>query len=165
MAGAATQHRKETEHERLDRNLDELLGELRVALPGVQVLFAFLLIVPFNARFTEVTPFQEKVYFATLLVTAVSSLLLIAPGVHHRLLFRRDEKRYLVRTANRLAISGLSLLGLAVALAIMLVTDFLFGTATTIVATCLIVLPTIAVWYAIPIRRRLAGSRSAVDPL
>ena len=80
--------RDETEDERLDRNLGELLQELRVALPGVQVLFAFLLAVPFQQNFTEITPFEEKVYFGTLLCTAISAALLISPSAYHRLTFR-----------------------------------------------------------------------------
>ena len=80
--------REETEGERLDRNLGELLQELRVALPGVQVLFAFLLAVPFQQGFTKITSFQKDVYFATLLLTAISAVLLISPSAYHRLTFR-----------------------------------------------------------------------------
>ena len=85
--------RDESEAERLDRNLGELLQELRVALPGVQVLFAFLLAVPFQQNFTEITPFQEKAYFATLLFTAISAALLIAPSAYHRITFRLQRRR------------------------------------------------------------------------
>ena len=81
--------------ERLDRNLGELLQELRVALPGVQVLFAFLLAVPFQQHFTEISGFEKKVYFATLLLTALSAALLIAPSAYHRLTFRYQQKREL----------------------------------------------------------------------
>src|SRR5215210_9462632 len=88
--------REESERERLDRNLQEMLGELRVALPGVQVLFAFLLVVPFNQRFGQVTPFQEKVYFVTLLFAAAASVCLIAPTMHHRITFRHQQKEYVV---------------------------------------------------------------------
>src|SRR5206468_5900239 len=95
--------RDETDWERADRNLQELLGELRVALPGVQVLFAFLLVVPFNQRFADVTDFQEKLYFVSLLLTAGASAFLIAPTVHHRLEFRLQDKEYIVVVANRLA--------------------------------------------------------------
>src|SRR5918999_2862223 len=105
--------RRESDEERLDRNLQELLGELRVALPGVQVLFAFLLVVPFNPGFAEVTAFQEKLYLVTLLLAAAASALLIAPSVHHRILFRRQEKEFLVVTANRLVVIGLGCLALA----------------------------------------------------
>src|SRR6476660_5784776 len=84
--------RDETEEERLDRNLSELLQELRVALPGVQVLFAFLLTVPFQQGFTKITPFQERVYFVTLLLTALSAALLITPTAYHRVTFRYQQK-------------------------------------------------------------------------
>src|ERR1700704_4867094 len=92
--------RDETPFERADRNLAELLNELRVALPGVQVLFAFLLVVPFNQRFSATTPFQRGAYFATLLLTASATVFLIAPSVHHRLLFRLQEKEHIVLIAN-----------------------------------------------------------------
>src|SRR4249919_206872 len=99
--------REETEGERLDRNLGELLQELRVALPGVQVLFAFLLAVPFQQNFTKITGFQEKVYFATLLMTAISAILLISPSAYHRMTFRMQQKDDLVFLANKLTIAGL----------------------------------------------------------
>src|SRR5215475_13017686 len=98
--------RDETEEERLDRNLGELLQELRVALPGVQVLFAFLLAVPFQQGFQEVTEFQKRVYFATLILTAISATMLISPSAYHRITFRYQQKRRLVYYANRCAIVG-----------------------------------------------------------
>ncbi len=85
--------RDETEEERLDRNLSELLQELRVALPGVQVLFAFLLAVPFQQGFEKITPFQKDVYFGTLICTAISAVMLISPSAYHRLTFRYQQKR------------------------------------------------------------------------
>src|SRR5438105_11958026 len=99
--------RSETELERYDRNLNELLSELRVALPGVQVLFAFLLVAPFNQRFGTVSHFERRLYFATLMCTLLSSILLIAPTLVHRLEFRRGRKAYVVEAANRLTIAGL----------------------------------------------------------
>jgi hypothetical protein len=147
--------RVESNEERADRNLQELLGELRVALPGVQVLFAFLLVVPFNQRFVDVTPFQEKLYFVTLLLTAASSAFLIAPTVHHRIAFRTQDKEYIVVRANRLALVGTVLLALAMTGAIMLVTDVLFGTATVVVAASMVALLFLVLWYALPVRRRL----------
>ncbi len=148
--------RDESEPERVDRNLAELLQELRVALPGVQVLFAFLLVVPFNQRFTAVTPFQEKVYFGTLLCTAAASAFLIAPTMQHRIEFRRQDKEYLVITANRLSIIGLSFLAVAMTGVILLVTDFLFGTLTTVIASTGVAVMFAILWYAIPLRRRLS---------
>ena len=101
----------ESEEERLDRNLLELLNELRVALPGVQVLFAFLLTVPFTQRFTTLTATQEEVYYATLLLTTASAVLLIAPSAHHRINFRQQDKAYIVFLANKLTIVGLGVPG------------------------------------------------------
>jgi Family of unknown function (DUF6328) len=149
--------RAETEQERVDRNLQELLGELRVALPGVQVLFAFLLVVPFNQRFADVTDFQEKIYFVTLLCTAAASAFLIAPSVHHRIAFRQQDKEYIVLTANRMAIIGLSFLAVAMTGAILLITDVLFGTATVVVATAAVAIAFGILWYLIPLRRLMAG--------
>src|ERR1700712_3191321 len=105
--------REETEEERLDRNLGELLQELRVALPGGQVLFAFLLAVPFQQNFTKTSEFDKKIYFVTLLLTALSAALLIAPSAYHRITFRYQQKHRLVFVANRLAIVGLATLALA----------------------------------------------------
>ena len=146
--------RSETEQERVDRNLQELLGELRVALPGVQVLFAFLLVVPFNQRFADVTDFQEKVYFVTLLCTAGASAFLIAPSVHHRIAFRHQDKEWIVLTANRLAIVGLGFLAVAMTGVILLVTDVLYGAATAAAATASVGLLFGLLWYALPLRRR-----------
>jgi hypothetical protein len=149
-----TRERRETELERVDRNLGELLAGLRGALPGVQVLFAFLLVVPFNRRFTEVTPFQEKVYFATLILTAVASALLIAPPMHHRLLFRQGQKERVVVIGNRLTIAGLLSLGLAMTGVVLLVTDFVFGTTVALIATVAVGLLFVAAWLILPLRRR-----------
>ena len=102
--------RDETEKERLDRNMTELVGELRVALPGVQVLFAFLLTVPFNQRFSQVTSFDETIYLVTLLSTAVATALLLAPSALHRIEFRQDDKEHIVKAANRYAIAGFAAL-------------------------------------------------------
>jgi len=139
---------------RLDRNLGELLQELRVALPGVQVLFAFLLAVPFQSNFTDITPFDEKVYFATLLCTAVSAALLISPTAYHRMTFHYQRKRRLVFIANRMAIVGLGFLALAMTGAIMLITDVLFGAVATAVATAAAAVMFALLWYVLPLRQR-----------
>jgi hypothetical protein len=148
--------RNETEDERLDRNLGELLQELRIALPGVQVLFAFLLAVPFQQHFTSISAFDKKAYFATLLLTALSAALLIAPSAYHRLTFRYQQKGRLVFIANRLAIAGLAVLALAMTCAIMLITNVLFGTvATTVVTTGLVLGMFALLWAVLPLKRRL----------
>lgn len=146
--------RDESEEERLDRNLGELLQELRVALPGVQVLFAFLLAVPFQQNFTKISEFEKKVYFATLLLTALSAALLIAPSAYHRITFRYQQKHRLVFIANRLAIAGLATLALAMTCAILLITDVLFGTTTTIVTVVVTLAIFALLWAALPLRRR-----------
>jgi hypothetical protein len=130
----------------------ELLNELRVALPGVQVLFAFLLVVPFNQRFAATTSFQRGVYFTTLMLTASASVFLIAPSVHHRLLFRLQEKEHIVLIANRLSLIGLTLLAVAVTGVVLLVTDFVLGDLAAIVVTCAIAVLFAVVWYTIPLR-------------
>jgi uncharacterized protein DUF6328 len=149
------QGRGETEKQRLDRNLEELLGELRIALPGVQVLFAFLLVVPFNQRFADITSFQETVYFVTLLCATAACACLIAPTAHHRIEFRAQDKERIVFGATRLAIVGLTLLALAMTGAVMFVTDFLYA-STTVTITAVGVASLFGfLWYAIPIRRLL----------
>jgi len=146
--------RDEGEEERADRNLSDLLQELRVALPGVQVLFAFLLTVPFTQRFKELTDFQEKLYFGVLICVALSSVLLVAPTAGHRVLFRRQQKEYIVTIANNLALAGLFLLAIAMTGAIALISDFLFGPATAIIAGAVMAVAFTGFWYAGPVFRR-----------
>ena len=146
--------REESEAERLDRNLGELLQELRVALPGVQVLFAFLLTVPFTQRFDQLTEFEEKLYFAVLLCVALATVLLVAPTAGHRILFRRQQKEYLVTISNHLALVGLFLLAVSMCGAIALISNFLFGTGAAIVSTIVMAFAFAGFWYAGPIVRR-----------
>jgi hypothetical protein len=154
--------RDETEEERLDRNLTELLNELRVALPGVQVLFAFLLGVPFTQRFSELTSYQEDVYYATLICAAAASAFLIAPSAQHRIEFRQKDKRYIVLLANRLAIVGLTFLALAMTGVVLLITDFIFSALAATIATTATALVFAFLWYVIPVARRLKLSRGAL---
>ncbi len=147
--------REEAEKERLDRNLQELLGELRVALPGVQVLFAFLLVVPFNQRFADITSFQRTTYFVTLLLATAASACLIAPTAHHRIEFRAGDKKRIVFFATRLAIVGLGLLAAAMTGAVMLITDLLYASTTVGITTAVIGLLFAILWYAVPIKRLL----------
>ncbi len=157
--------RNETEEERLDRNLGELLQELRVALPGVQVLFAFLLAVPFQQRFKDVSPFEEKIYFVTLLLTALSAALLIAPSAYHRLTFRYQQKHRLVFVSNRLAIAGLAALALAMTSAMLLITDVLFGSPMTIIVTVAALTMFFVLWAVLPLKRRLRYRREGLPLL
>src|SRR6266487_1063795 len=128
-AGSGEPERDETPAERLDRNLSEMLQELRVALPGVQVLFAFLLTVPFSQGLTRMTQFERILYLIVLLATAMATFMLIAPTAYHRILFRQGRKAEIVTFANRMVIVGLAFLAFAMVGAILLVTHLLFGAA------------------------------------
>lgn len=159
--------RDETEEERLDRNLNEMLQELRVALPGVQVLFAFLLAVPFAQGWEHITGFQKGAYFGTLICTAISAVMLMAPTAYHRLTFRYQQKRQLVFYSNRFSIIGLTFLALAMTGAIMLITDYLFGSTATILMTVATVLVFGLFWFALPLQRRVrlsAGQKPLGKP-
>jgi hypothetical protein len=155
--GSGAPRRDEDEQERLDRNLNELLQELRVALPGVQVLFAFLLTVPFQQGFQQVTVFQERVYFVTLLCTAISAALLISPSAYHRITFRHQQKHHLVFTANKLTIAGLAFLAAAMTGAVLLITDYIFGTVATVITAVAAGLMFLILWYLLPLRRRITS--------
>jgi uncharacterized protein involved in cysteine biosynthesis len=150
--------RHESEEERLDRNLQELLQELRVALPGVQVLFAFLLVVPFNQRFPQITNFQQTIYFVTLLLATGATGFLIAPTVHHRVQFRQQEKERIVITANRFTIVGMALLAAAMTGAILLITDMLYRETTVTVVAGSVAVMFAVLWYAVPLRRSMESS-------
>jgi hypothetical protein len=159
--------RNETEEERLDRNLSELLQELRVALPGVQVLFAFLLAVPFQQNFEKITGFQKGAYFGTLICTAIAAVMLISPSAYHRLTFRYQQKRRLIFYANRFSIVGLVFLALAMTGAIMLITDVLFGGTATALMTAAALLFFGFFWFALPLQRRFrlaAGQEPLGEP-
>jgi hypothetical protein len=145
--------RHETELERLDRNLEELTGELRVVVTGVQVLFAFLLIVPFNTGFAHVGDFERVVYFVTLVFAALSAVCTIAPSAQHRFLFRHDDKNHIVLSSNRVVIAGLAFLALAMCGCLLLVTNKLFGVTAGVLTTALGALPFAALWFALPLRR------------
>ena len=145
----------ESEQERRARELIELLQELRIVLPGVQVLFAFLLTVPFSARFADVSSLQQMVFFGTLVCTAISAALLIAPSAHHRLLWRQQAREHRLRVANRLAIAGMILLVPGMVGAIFVITDILFGSTAAAVGTAVITAFFLYVWFVIPMRYRL----------
>jgi Family of unknown function (DUF6328) len=151
--------RDEDPKARVDRELIELLNELRVALPGVQVLFAFLLIVPFSNGFSKVTGFQKDVYFVTLLLTALSTALFIAPTTYHRLHFRTKDKEQLLFTSNRLSIAGTVFLALSIAGAVFFVTDVLFRLWAASVTTAVVAGWFTWFWYGLPLSRKLNESR------
>jgi uncharacterized protein DUF6328 len=152
-------YRDETEAERLDRQLTELLQELRVILPGVQVLFAFLLTVPFSARFTDLTDTQRGVYVGVLLATALATILLMAPTALHRLRFRQRRKAEIVETSHRLTIAGLAVLAVAVSGAVFLVTDVTYGRTGGLAAGLATLAVTLVVWWLIPLSGRRPASR------
>src|SRR3954454_16326489 len=146
--------RNETELERCDRNLVELLQEVRVAQTGVQIMFAFLLTVPFTARFGTLSRFQEILYFVILMAAGAAALLLIAPTSYHRILFRLGDKEHLVRAANRLTILALAFVAVAIVGAILLISDVLFPMVVAIAATGGTAVLCLVTWYGIPLRRR-----------
>jgi amino acid transporter len=141
----------EDQHERISRELIELLNELRVALPGVQVLFAFLLAVPFAQGFTKVTEFQRGLFFAVMALTAVSLALLIAPSSWHRLRFRQRDKERILRASNRMSIAGLGFLALAMTGAVMLIADFIYSPTLTIVSGVAGGALFAVLWYVMPL--------------
>lgn len=140
----------ETNKERLDRELIELLNELRVALPGVQVLFAFLLTLPFTRRFEQLSASDRALYFSAVLLTTIASGFLIAPSAHHRLRFRAHNKEQLVRWGNRMAICGLVALVLAISASVSVITDFLYGELVRIPVTLALLFGLIGLWFVVP---------------
>jgi presenilin-like A22 family membrane protease len=154
MRAGPLPHRDETDTERLDRNLIELLQEVRVVQTGVQVLFAFLLTVPFSSRFDEITGFQRAAYFTALVGATAASVLLIAPTALHRILFRMGQKDYMVDMSNRLALGGLVSTAVAMVAVMLLVADVMFGMGIGLAIALLTALAFAAVWFVIPMRRR-----------
>lgn len=144
----------ETRKERVDRELIELLNELRVALPGVQFLFAFLLIVPFQQKVDTLTDFQRGVYFVALAAAALATALLIAPAAQHRVLFRQQDKEGLLRRSNRSAVAGLLALGLAICSALLLVVDVLFSLTLAWLTAGLLAALLVWWWIAVPFWQR-----------
>src|SRR5918995_1067369 len=140
---------------RLNRELIELLNELRVALPGVQVLFAFLLTVPFSNRFQSLTGSQRAIYFATFVGTTIATGLFMAPTAYHRIRFRQGDKERMIQTSNRFAIVGIAFLALSVTLAVVLTTDLMFGLGTATLVGVGVLLFLVWVWFAIPLTRRM----------
>jgi hypothetical protein len=144
----------ETEAERDDRNLIELLQELRVAGLGVQVLFGFLLSLPFTSRFAELSHPQRGLYVASLLLAATSTALLLAPVAYHRLVFRQHRKEQLVKDANIMAVLGLASVGLAVSAAMLLVLSYVVKGVSAVAITALVVCLFAGLWFALPLARR-----------
>jgi Family of unknown function (DUF6328) len=151
---------EESKGERLDRELMELLQELRVVLPGVQVLLAFLLTAPFQQRFAQLPGTLRNAFFASIACATVATALLIAPSAHHRLRWREREKERLLQIANREAIWGTVFLAAAIVLALYVITNILYATWIALLTTALTVAVFAFLWYALP----LFGSSSREEP-
>jgi hypothetical protein len=145
------------EEEKRDRQMLELLNELRVALPGVQILFGFLLTVPFAQGFQRVTTTQKTLLYATLLATALSTICLIAPSAIHRLRFHKHDRAYIITSANRYLIAGLIFLGIAIVLALTLITDVLYDGIAVWLMPGVIGLAIAVLWFIRPLARRTSS--------
>jgi hypothetical protein len=143
-----------------DRQMIELLNELRVALPGVQILFAFLLTVPFSVRFEKLTGFQRDVYYVTLMATALSTASLIAPSASHRLRFHQNERAWIVESANVLTIAGLCFLAVALSGSVLLITDIMFDGPRVWLYTGVVAAVILGLWFVRPLLRHVRGKSS-----
>ena len=155
------ERRGESEDERRDRNLADLMQELRVAFPGVQILLAFLLVVPFQSGWPDVTETQKVVYFATLLLTAGSSVCFIAPTARHRIRFRDQDLEWVIRGSNRLMIAGLIGLAAAMTCGLLLITMVVFSSLAAIIVAGLAALAIGASWFGVPMVRDLRRDQEA----
>ena len=154
MAESREEHDEESRRERVNRELIELLNELRVALPGVQVLFAFLLAVPFANGWNKVTESQKNIFFATLVATSISTACFIVPTAYHRLNFRNREKENILLLSNKFAIAGILFLALSMIGVLMLITDVIYSQTAALVTGGLAFLMFGGLWLALPLIRR-----------
>ena len=148
-----TQEREDPKQRR-DRELIELLNELRVALPGVQVLFAFLLTMPLSQRFGDLTSAQRVLYFATLMSTAIATALLMTPTAYHRLRFREADKERLLRVGNRAAVTGIAFTVASVGGAVFLIADLLYHSALASLFTGLVTAVYVWLWFGLALLQR-----------
>jgi Family of unknown function (DUF6328) len=146
--------REESEEERVDRNLGELLQELRVASIGVQVLFGFLLSLPFSTRFARLSDAEQSLYLVALLFAALSTALLIAPVAYHRLVFRLHQKDRLLRTANLFAVLGLTTVAITVSVSVVLVVSVVIHGAPVVLVAVVTGGIFLGLWFALPLRVR-----------
>ena len=155
MASEQAERRGEREEERLDRNLGELLQELRVAIPGIQFLFAFLLVVPFQQGWTTITDFEKGVYYVTLLATTAAGICLLGPPARHRIRFHELDKKWIVESSHKYAIAGLAFLAVAVTGAIMFVSHVVYGTTAAAIASAAAFCGIAWVWFGAALLRQL----------
>jgi cobalamin synthase len=148
------------EEEKRDRQMIELLNELRVALPGVQLLFGFLLTVPFSQRFADTTAFQRNVFYVTLIAAACSTICFIAPSAVHRLRFHQNERAYVIESANKLLIAGLAFLAVAIICAVLLITDVLYDGPRIVLYVGALALLLVFLWFVRPLYRHARGLSS-----
>ena len=148
------------EERKRDRQMIELLNELRVALPGVQILFAFLLTVPFSQRFADLTLFQRDIYYLTLIATSLSTACLIAPSAAHRLRFHQGERAWIVESANVMMIAGLAFLAIALGCSVLLITDLIFDGARVWIYSGAVLLVIVVLWFVRPLARHARGASS-----
>jgi amino acid permease len=154
MASDTRRSKQETEKQRWDRNFADLLQELRVAQTGVQILFAFLLTLPFSARFTQTTDFQKDIYIVALMGAAFATAMIISPVAFHRALFRQGRKPELVRYAHRMATGGLAFMLIAMVSSILLITDFMLNLTAAVILTVIAGSWFLTLWAALPFARR-----------
>jgi cation transport ATPase len=153
----------EAENERLEREHEQLFHELRSIIPGVEVLFAFLLTVAFTERFQQLTDLQRGVYFATFFGAGLALILLLAPSSFHRIRFRQSDKDALLRSANIEALVALALLAFSIAGAVFLITDLMFNTAAATASSATIFFVAAGLWWVYPLSRRREHGNSAGD--
>jgi putative flippase GtrA len=157
MGETAADPRAESEAQRDDRNLMELLQEVRIAGLGVQVLFGFLLAIPFTTRFVRLDPTQRDLYLTALLLAALSTGLLLSPVAYHRLVFRQRKKESLIRAANVLAILGLVSVGLSVTASVALVLSYVAAGLPAVLLTIVVGAVFTVLWFVLPLVRRETG--------
>ena len=148
--------RSKDEQERLNRQMMELLNELRVAMPGVQILFGFLLTVPFQQRFSQVNDFQQTVYLGTLVAAASATAFLIAPSAYHRVMFEQHEKPNVIQLGTVQFLIGIALLAVAMNGAVLLVTDVLFGATTVVIVVAGLASLYFTLWFGVGLVRRVS---------
>ena len=149
----------ESEKDRINRELIELLNELRVALPGVQVLFAFMLIVPFSNGFPDLGKLDRQIFFVGFIATALSIALLIAPSSYHRIRWRQYDKERMLVVSNVLTIAGLFALAVSIACSVFVITDFIFHRTLAATFTALVSVALLLLWYGLPIAAAIRDFR------